>query len=343
MMPRGLPRGDSLKASITGDEDIPINKRGSGVRRLILLSFFRAKAEQLMSDNNRQNAIYAIEEPETSQHPRNQRLLISALQDLAGRDQVIITTHTPMLTRTLPATSIRFIHTEPDGRKIILNGGSDETNRLIANSLGVLPDHTVKLFICVEGKTDIPFLKNIARILINGGYEVPDLEQMELDGEIIFAPLGGSQLAIWCNRLANLNRPEFHLYDRDTAPPAAPKYQCHIDAVNGRVSCKACCTIKREIENYIHYEAINKALSDNGIAYSFPGPLGDYNDVPNILSSALNPLFSVGDKWGDRRAKEFLCSVAVKKMTKDMLLQIDPNREILGWFSDITHLLESVN
>ncbi len=55
------------------------------MRRLILLNFFRAKAEQLMSDNNRQNAIYAIEEPETSQHPRNQRLLISALQDLAGR------------------------------------------------------------------------------------------------------------------------------------------------------------------------------------------------------------------------------------------------------------------
>ncbi len=332
-----------FKASITGDEDIPINKRGSGVRRLILLNFFRAKAEQFMSDNNRQNAIYAIEEPETSQHPRNQRLLISALQDLAGRDQVVITTHTPMLTRTLPVTSIRFIHTEPDGRKTVQNGGSEETNQLIANSLGVLPDHTVKLFICVEGKTDIPFLKNIARILIDGGHDVPDLEQMELDGEIIFAPLGGSQLAIWYNRLANLNRPEFHLYDRDTAPPEAPRYQCHIDAVNGRGSCRACCTNKREVENYIHHEAINQALADNGIAHSFPGPFYDHDDIPTILSSALNPLSRPGDKWGDRRAKEFLCGVAVKKMTNDMLLQLDPNGEILGWFSEIKLLLESVD
>ncbi|RJR53726.1 MAG: hypothetical protein C4576_01290 [Desulfobacteraceae bacterium] len=328
-----------FKASITGDGDIPINKRGSGVRRLILLNFFRAKAEQLMNDNNRQNAIFAIEEPETSQHPRNQRLLISALQDLAGRDQVIVTTHTPMLTRTLPATSIRFIHTEPDGRRLVQTGGSEETNQLIANSLGVLPDHTVKLFVCVEGKTDIPFLKNIARILIDGGHDVPDLEQMELDGEIIFAPLGGSQLAIWCNRLANLNRPEFHLYDRDTAPPQPPRYQCHIDAVNRRVSCKACCTSKREIENYIHYEAINQALSDNGIAFAFPGPFGEHDDIPNLLSSVLNPISPPGDRWGERRAKEFLCGIAVKKMTNNMLLEVDPNREVLGWFSEIKQLL----
>ncbi len=32
--------------SITGDENIPINKRGSGVKRLILLNFFRAEAER---------------------------------------------------------------------------------------------------------------------------------------------------------------------------------------------------------------------------------------------------------------------------------------------------------
>ncbi len=207
----------------------------------------------------------------------------------------------------------------------------------------MLPDHTVKLFICVEGKTDIPFLKNIARILFNAGHDVPDLEQMELDGEIIFAPLGGSQLAIWCNRLANLNRPEFHLYDRNTAPPDPPQYPCHIDAVNGRVSCKAVCTNKREVENYIHHEAINQALTDSGIAHSFAGPFNDHDNVPNILVAALRPVASPGDQWGSRRAKEFLCGVAATKMTEDMLLQVDPNGEILGWFSEIKRLLESTN
>ena len=79
------PKWESLfKASITGDDDIPINKRGSGVKRLILLNFFRAKAEQLARGTGRAHVIYGIEEPETSQHPNNQRMLFRALTDLSG-------------------------------------------------------------------------------------------------------------------------------------------------------------------------------------------------------------------------------------------------------------------
>ena len=70
-----IPDTDSLKwydvfknLSISGDQDIPINKRGSGVRRLILLSFFRAEAEKRQKESNNPSIIYAIEEPETSQH-----------------------------------------------------------------------------------------------------------------------------------------------------------------------------------------------------------------------------------------------------------------------------------
>ena len=48
-----IPNTDALKwadvfkkVSIAGDEDIPINKRGSGVKRLVLLNFFRAEVER---------------------------------------------------------------------------------------------------------------------------------------------------------------------------------------------------------------------------------------------------------------------------------------------------------
>ena len=74
-----------IKASITGDDEIPLNKRGSGVRRLILLNFFRAKAERITREKGMQSTIYAVEEPETSQHPHNQRLLMRALQQLCVR------------------------------------------------------------------------------------------------------------------------------------------------------------------------------------------------------------------------------------------------------------------
>ena len=73
-----IPTAESLKwvdvfksVSITGDDDIPINKRGSGVKRLILLNFFRAEAERRQREKNVPNIIYAIEEPETSQHPQH--------------------------------------------------------------------------------------------------------------------------------------------------------------------------------------------------------------------------------------------------------------------------------
>ena len=56
-------------------DGIPLNKRGSGVRRLILVSFFKAEAERLLSKGNKKSIIYAIEEPETSQHPNNQKIL----------------------------------------------------------------------------------------------------------------------------------------------------------------------------------------------------------------------------------------------------------------------------
>ena len=45
-------------------ENIPINKRGSGVKRLILFKFFRAEAERRLQESNTTSIIYAIEEPE---------------------------------------------------------------------------------------------------------------------------------------------------------------------------------------------------------------------------------------------------------------------------------------
>lgn len=334
------PNWSSLfKASITGDEDIPINKRGSGVRRLILLNFFRAKAEQQMIESKKSKTIYAVEEPETSQHPRNQRLLVSALLELSTQDQVIVTTHTPMLARVMPANALRFIRTNDETKKQeILCGGTDETNKIISDSLGVLPDHNVRVFIGVEGKTDIPFLKNMARLHIEAGEDVPNLEQLEIDGEIIFVPLGGSGLAEWTNRLAKLYRPEFHIYDRDTAPPALPKYQKYIDEINHRTGCKAVATYKREVENYIHKDAINAALTEAGYAATFTNDVTDLMDVPAELANYINPVVQQHEKWGDRKAKEFLCAVAARKMTKEMLDEVDSNGEVLSWLFEIREM-----
>lgn len=117
-----LKWGDVFKAvSISGDEDIPINKRGSGVKRLVLLNFFRAEAERRAEEGDNTGIIYAIEEPETSQHSNNQRILINALKDLsrAANTQIILTTHSPVIVKELDFHNLRLICGDEDRKQIL--------------------------------------------------------------------------------------------------------------------------------------------------------------------------------------------------------------------------------
>ena len=122
-----IPTADKLKwadvfksVSISGDEDIPINKRGSGVKRLVLLNFFRAEAERRAEEGDNTGIIYAIEEPETSQHSNNQRVLIKALKELAqaANTQILLTTHSPVIVKELDFENLRLIY-EDENEKCV--------------------------------------------------------------------------------------------------------------------------------------------------------------------------------------------------------------------------------
>ena len=101
-------------SDVTALNDIPMKKKGSGVPRLILISFFRNQAEPQISffgnradqdlnqeENQKKNTIYAIEEPESSLYPKNQELMIGALKKLSQNSQVLITTHSPAIVKML--------------------------------------------------------------------------------------------------------------------------------------------------------------------------------------------------------------------------------------------------
>jgi predicted ATP-dependent endonuclease of OLD family len=122
-----IPATDSLKwtdvfksVSIAGDENIPINKRGSGVKRLILLNFFRAEAERRKLAENIPSIIYAIEEPETSQHTEHQKKLIKAFLDLSNtpNTQIIITTHSAALVKELEFQHLRLVKSDNSTKTI---------------------------------------------------------------------------------------------------------------------------------------------------------------------------------------------------------------------------------
>jgi putative ATP-dependent endonuclease of OLD family len=343
------PRWDKLfKASITGYDAIPINKRGSGVKRLILLNFFRAKAEQIAKERRDARVIYAVEEPETSQQASNQRMLVRAFAELALENQVILSTHTQMLARSLPDHNLRYIDVHEDQSRRILNGGQ-ETDDRFAKALGVLPDNSVRIFIGVEGKHDISFLLNICEALRSEGLNILDLARMELDGELIFFPLGGSNLALWTCRLQNLNRPEFHLFDRDNPPPQPAKYQSEADAINLRPQCKAQITAMKEIENYLHMDAINQAYQSFGISLGLAGNFGPFDDVPLGIAQRVHSLSGSTVGWDqlDRKtaankisnAKAHLNKIAPAFMTKALLDVVDPTGDLLSWFHNIRSLL----
>ncbi|MCK6599815.1 MAG: ATP-binding protein, partial [Bdellovibrionaceae bacterium] len=123
-----IPQAENLKwldvfknVSISGDENIPINKRGSGIKRLVLLNFFRAEAEKRQQEKNVPNIIYGIEEPETSQHPQYQRMLIDAFKELsnANNTQIILTTHSPAIVKLLEFEQLKLLKKENGKVKII--------------------------------------------------------------------------------------------------------------------------------------------------------------------------------------------------------------------------------
>lgn len=122
-----IPSSDDLKwsdvfktVSICGDNDIPINKHGSGVKRLVLLNFFRAEAERVCTLSNHSSVVYAIEEPETSQHVHHQKLLIDALVQLSNRPnvQVVLTTHSSYIVKHLKKEQLRLIKNTDAGKVI---------------------------------------------------------------------------------------------------------------------------------------------------------------------------------------------------------------------------------
>ncbi len=337
------PKWDVFKFGLVGDNNIPINKRGSGVRRLILLNFFRAEAERRRAEKGSLSVIYAIEEPETSQHPDNQKLLVKALNELAmdGNTQVLTTSHTPGLAGLLPVESLRHVYKNGDATTSVTRC-TDSDLIAIATDLGVLPDRRVQALVFVEGTNDIEFFERLSAIVKSVTNDVVDFAA---DDRVALIPLGGGSLKHWVEKryLRNLKLREVHIYDRDVAVP--PKYQSACDSVNARGDGSwAVLTSKRELENYLHPDAIADGIDGVKVAFT------ETCDVPEIVARGVHEAADCGSPWTDvladsekfakkvGRAKYRLNREAASKMTVARLKEQDANDELIGWLKRI-HLM----
>lgn len=327
-----------FKVDLESDDGIPLNKRGSGVRRLILMSFFQAEAEKKRKEaadgafDGEVPVIYAIEEPETSQHPDNQCRIVSALMELAeAGDQVLVTTHMPALAELIPIDCLRYIDRDDNGNVRIRSGGPEVYGE-IAEALGVLPDpiraQAVKVAVLVEGKTDIDALISLSQVLAEAG-ELPALDS----NKIFWALGGGETLKDWVERdyLSNLDLPQVVIFDSDRTAEALPAHedkQKRLKDINARENRIAFMTSKREMENFVHPATIAR-LSD-GLIELPEGFDPDYGDMPTTFASAMREAiddkgcrFQPIDHNGERiratkrYSKHILTSYVMRNMTVD--------------------------
>jgi predicted ATP-dependent endonuclease of OLD family len=307
---------------IQDDRGVSINKRGSGTRRLVLLNFFRAEAER-KSSRGSGSIIYAIEEPETSQHPNNQKLVVDSLLDLAadGKRQVIITTHSPQLLEQTAPNAIRFVEFDNTAKNVIMHTG-DSGLAKAADSLGMLSNQkfkSAKAVVIVEGESDEIFLNHASTTLAASGHIASSLE----DAKILVLPAGSSgNIPFWVQklRLEALGLPFAIFMDSDrlnaTNPPTINEQKCIDMCAVGHL---AHYTRKREIENYIEPPI-------TGATY------GDYDDAKKIIArqNRLKPTKVTETYWKQMTSPQIIaCSTYTENGTTHIEL-VDILNDILA-------------
>ena len=286
--------------TLDGENGIPINKRGSGVRRLILLNFFRAEAEKAAIGSPR-NVIYAIEEPETSQHPNYQMMLMKALLELSNQPnrQIIVTTHVPALAGLMPIDGIRYVTKDEDGIPTV-KMPNDDVLKEAAESLGVLPEtgmERAKGIILVEGKSDITFLRHTASTLKAANVINRDLD----DQGLIPIHVGGcGNVKHWVtHRLADeIGLPWCVFLDSDLGDPFQHKTNLKRKQEVEGLGRPFYSTRKREIENYLCPDLI---LQEAGVAVNFT----NICDAKQIIGDAVGMKpDDVSDRFWPRMSAE---------------------------------------
>jgi hypothetical protein len=365
-----LPWKNIFKVDLEADDGIPLNKRGSGVRRLVLLSFFQAEADKRRNEAQAGNAprrrvIYAIEEPETSQHPESQEKIIDALKALAeAGDQVVLTTHVPALAALISLESLRFVDRDPATGAVRVRSGlqGDGVYAEIAEALGVLPDplakQGIKVAVLVEGKTDIDALRSMMQVLVAAG-EIPQIEE-----QYIFWTIGGGDntLKDWVERryLDKLNVPQVMLQDSDRTSAALPigaEKTAWLQEMHAKPGTTAFLTRKRSMDNYLHPDTLTR-LTNNLL--SLPAGIDlDYVKMADELSIHLTTArqnarqtgfnYQPDDhngvrisKTGPGACKTIICAHIMRHMTAEEIRQRasyqdgdDSRHEVMDWIEAI--------
>jgi putative ATP-dependent endonuclease of the OLD family len=238
--------------------EVSINSRGSGIKHLFMVAFFQYLSE---NEENIDNLILLIEEPENCLHPRLQRDLARSLRNLADKGyQIILTSHSPVFAGESPIDDLILVKRVNGKAETVQYPDLNPDD--IAEQLGIEPsDQIVGYRACVflEGHKDVLFWQTISSKLKECSINEEDFN----DKKIGFIIHGGENLKYWINSKAikKLNRYFAVIIDSDresesdNIPGKKIRWEKEVEALGGRFFIMR----KREIENYIHPKAIMRA------------------------------------------------------------------------------------
>lgn len=176
-----LPR--TLDILIDDGQRTDLSMKGDGVQSLIAMSL----VARLAANTTDATFILAVEEPESHLHPGAIRKLQTILEQLSIENQVILTTHNPVLVR----------RDKPSANILVESNQARRVNSLseVRSSLGVeVPDNlaSADVVLVVEGKHDAAIVRRLLA-------ENPDLGAALRTGRLAIQPAGGaSQVPYHC-------------------------------------------------------------------------------------------------------------------------------------------------
>ena len=261
-----------------------LDKRGSGMRRLLMVAYFQYLAEKTRDRDA--NLILAVEEPENCLHPGLQRELAASFRELAEQGvQVIVTSHSPVFAGASPIDDLVLIERVDGAARAV----QPPDPAHVAEQLGVEPADSITGFnacVFVEGPDDILFWNTVATRLKADGLIPADLKEKRIG----LLPAGGDNLKHWVNvrALGRLSRRFAVIMDSDRT-----KSSVHLsdEKVLRQKECEAqggMCFIsrKREIENYLHPEAIRRHMVAMGRT-TYKQKFDDFTDMKDAYGKRI--------------------------------------------------------
>jgi len=250
-----------------------LDQRGSGMRRLLMVAFFQYLAEKTLGADH--NVIYAVEEPENCLHPGLQRELVTSFRALADEgSQVILTSHSPVFAGASPLSDLVLIERMGGVARAIQ--GPDPAD--VAEELGIEPADQITGYsacVFVEGRDDVFFWRTLAQKLKQSGHIRADFDDLRIG----LMPSGGHNLKHWITlrAMGRMNRRFAMIVDSDRFSAA---HDVLPEKLQWKRECEeqggACYILrKREIENYLHRDALARA-GHTVVVYD------DYSDMKQL-------------------------------------------------------------